>query len=201
MIRIKLSIFLICILSATLAQSQQGASYPEILNSHPFYGKQVTLPRDTALNGSVVNLEDYKNHIVLIHFWSLTCSGCYKEIPELNILAHEFMDRKVLIISYMEESSIQLKDKITSGTGFYKLKKPVYGNDLIEFEIIPNAGNVRSVFTSAEIPRSGVPITFLLKNGILKDLSYGYMLQMGNAKPSESANYQHLKAMIEKYRQ
>lgn len=201
MMRVRGLILLVLIFTGLLAHAQEVASYPEILESHPFYNKQVTLPRDTALNGTAVDFGDYKDHIVLVHFWSLTCVGCYKEIPELNILAREFKDKKVLIISYMAESPSELNRKIIPNVKYYKLNKPVAGNDLIAFEIFPNASNIRALFASPDIPNSGVPITFILKNGILKDLSYGYMLEMGNVEPDASANYKRLKGMIEKYLQ
>jgi peroxiredoxin len=38
------------------------------------------------VSGKLVNIEDYRGHYVLVHFWAHWCSPCIKELPDLQLM-------------------------------------------------------------------------------------------------------------------
>jgi peroxiredoxin len=105
------------------------------------------------LNGSVVNLIDYKGKVVLVNFWASWCGPCKMEIPSLNRL---YQKRKstgfeILAISLDRTPVSKLAD-------FVKLKQ-------MDFPILLNSeGDVSEKYTVR-----GIPSSFLLdKKGMIK---------------------------------
>ena len=168
----------------------------EFLEQHPYFNKAVPAINATTLNGKVFSLDNHLDMIVVLHFWSLTCAACFKELPELNRLVKEY-NGKVVFISCMEESKTTLSKRFSSNGAFYILNKPVYGNQKIDFEIIPDANNVRVSYASANIPKEAVPISYFIQAGVLKNISFGYVIGQGNSPTNETANYRHLKRMLD----
>ncbi len=171
-------------------------SHSKVLESHPFYMKPALGIRDTTLNGAMFDLDEHVDQIVVLHFWSLRCAVCFKEIPELNLIADEYADKKVLIVSMMDDSIEAVNEKIQVDGNFYKLRKPVFGYDKISFEIIPDAKETMLQYKSEYFP-FGFPTTYFLKNGKLREFSFGYVQGYGNPKPAESRNYLHIKGILE----
>lgn len=193
-------LFLSCLFSTmvTTADSQapvRVGSDTELLERHPMYNKDGFSFSMTTLDGKPFTMQDFQDYVVILHCWSLSCAICFKELPEMNLIVEEFKDKKVLVVSLMDDSADALSKKIVSYDGFYKLRKPVYDNDRIDFQIIPNAKHLMLKYKSDEIP-FGFPMTYVIKNGVLKDMVFGYKMEYGNLKPSERKNYKHLQKMI-----
>lgn len=49
--------------------------------------------------GEIVQLADFLGHVVLIEFWSSTCSACQAAMPQLEALRKEFADRGLIVIA------------------------------------------------------------------------------------------------------
>lgn len=192
------SISLLCLVTAISAQNVVDMPpHSEVLESHPFYNKSILAIRDTTLNGVEFNTDAHKDQIIVLHFWSLRCAACFKEIPELNLISEEYKEKNVLVISMMADSIEALNERIVTDGDFYRLKKPVFGNDRIDFQIIPDAKEIMLEYKSEHIP-VGFPITYFIKDGELKEFSFGYMMSHGNPKPFESKNYLHIKGILDR---
>ncbi|MFC2078974.1 redoxin domain-containing protein [Candidatus Bipolaricaulota bacterium] len=49
--------------------------------------------------GEIVELADYLGHLVLLEFWSSSCSSCRASMPHLEALRAEFEDRGLIVIT------------------------------------------------------------------------------------------------------
>ncbi|MDQ2656777.1 MAG: TlpA family protein disulfide reductase, partial [Bacteroidota bacterium] len=187
-------------LPGTTAFGQHPVDLPphsQMVESHPFYTKPIPALKDTTLNGVGFDIDNYKDQIIVLHFWSLRCAACFKEVPELNLIAEEYHKKGVVIISMMDDTRDALKEKIGSAGEFYRLRKPVFGNDKIGFEIIPDAKETMMTYKPEDIP-FGFPITYFIKGGLVKEFSFGYMMSYGNPQPAESKNYFHIKKVLDR---
>lgn len=191
-------ISLVCLISSAFAQDVVDMPpHSKILESHPFYNKSIFAIKDTTLNGARFDIDKHKDQIVVLHFWSLRCAVCFKEIPELNLIADEYKSKNVFVISMMDDSIPALNERIAMDGAFYRLKKPVFGNDKISFEIIPDAKKTMLKYKSEYIP-FGFPTTYFIKSGELREFSFGYAQSYGNPKPAESKNYFHIKRILDR---
>lgn len=164
-------------------------------DDHPLIGRISPEIEGTTLNGTLFELADHRGKIVVVNFWSFTCSGCYKEIVELNIIADKYRAKNVMIISLMAESRIKALSKISSSGSFYKLNKPIANNSDIDYEIIPDAGAIVSAFKT-----EGFPMTFVIdRKGYISGFSYGYRASHSNSGTAEnSENFKVLTQKIDK---
>lgn len=184
---------IILLLCSTLGVQAQIDCAP----SHPLYQKPFVAIRDTTLRGAAFNLADYKDKLVLVHFWGLRCGPCFKEHPELNFLQKEFSE-KIMVISLMPEQPSEILKELVPVDWGYELKKPAYGNSRLEFEIIPNSEELIRSLTTRCVPY-GFPVTYFVKNGLLVDISFSYYGGYGNPPVNETPNYNHFKGIIEKH--
>ncbi|MCH8232106.1 MAG: TlpA family protein disulfide reductase [Bacteroidetes bacterium] len=138
-----------------------------------------------TLGGEIFDLSEHKGKIVMVNFWSLSCAACFKEIVDFNIIVEERSEDNFLLISLMDNSKEELNNKIIKNGKFYKLKKPVFKNDLIEFEIIPSADKIMKEYKFGR----GFPLTFFIdKNGIIRDYVHGYLVSYEGV-PGMLTNY------------
>jgi peroxiredoxin len=49
--------------------------------------------------GEIVQLADFLGHVVLVEFWSSSCSACQAAMPHLEALRAEFVDRGLIVIA------------------------------------------------------------------------------------------------------
>ncbi len=62
----------------------------------------------SLLNGEQKNLSDYRGDWLVVNFWAEWCPPCLEEIPELNLLAQENDNIKVLGVSFDKLSNDEL---------------------------------------------------------------------------------------------
>ena len=69
-----------------------------------------------ALDGSLVNLADYRGHVVLVNFWATWCGPCRSEMPELDAYyqAHRHEGFVLLAVNAGERSE-KVRDFIARG--------------------------------------------------------------------------------------
>ncbi|MFH1336433.1 MAG: TlpA disulfide reductase family protein [Candidatus Zixiibacteriota bacterium] len=105
------------------------------------------------LNGSPVNLSDFRGRVVLLNFWASWCGPCKKEIPALKRLyqVRKSPDFEILAVSLDRTAG----DKVAS----------FVSANLMEFPILLNPdGDIGGRYWVR-----GIPTSFLLdKTGIIK---------------------------------
>ena len=59
-------------------------------------------------NDSIKNIEEYRNHVVLVNYWATWCPPCIHELADLNKLQETYMEKGVTIIVISNEDRDQL---------------------------------------------------------------------------------------------
>ncbi|HCM77896.1 MAG TPA: thiol:disulfide interchange protein [Cytophagales bacterium] len=57
-----------------------------------------------ALNGTTINMSDYKNKIVFINFWATWCKPCIQEMPTIAKAMEQLKDEDVVFLFPSNES-------------------------------------------------------------------------------------------------
>lgn len=57
-----------------------------------------------ALNGTAINMSDYKNKIVFINFWATWCKPCIQEMPTIAKAMEQLKDEDVVFLFPSNES-------------------------------------------------------------------------------------------------
>lgn len=156
----KTIIFLTLFTTTTLSFAQ-NLTVTEVHESgmpNKFKNKAAPTFRLETLDNKVVELGDFESRIVLLHFWSLSCSACFKELPELNEIAKKYPKEKFVVLSLMDNTKEELLAKFDPVDGGYIMKKPVYGNDQINFQIVPGAKAIMRLYSD----QVAFPQTFIL---------------------------------------
>ncbi|MFC2131863.1 TlpA disulfide reductase family protein [Bacteroidota bacterium] len=60
------------------------------------------------LSGKTINLQDFKDKIVILDFWFMACHWCNEAIPHLNELFNKYKDKGVVFLGV---NSIDIKEK------------------------------------------------------------------------------------------
>lgn len=88
----------------------------------PYQGKQNIKLKLKTLDGQVVDINSYKDQVVLLNFWASWCRPCVKEIPSLIRLQDKFQqsDFKIVTINIGEP-----KKEIETFAKKFNLKLPI----------------------------------------------------------------------------
>lgn len=161
---------------ATFSYCQTIVEMDESGEPHRLKNKLAPNFRATALDDKEINLKDLNGKIVFLDFWSLSCAACFKELPELNEIAKKYPKEKFVIISLMDNTKDELLKKFDITNDGYKIKKPIFGNDKIDFQIIPDAKEIMKLFSDPFV----FPQAFILdQNGVLTFYNTGYAEKHG----------------------
>ena len=87
-----------------------------------------------TLSGDTVRLDALRGKVVLLVFWSSTCSVCREQIPALSSLFERLRDRPFTLLAVSEEPPERLRD----------LSLP--------YLVVPNGGYVFSAFSILGVP-------------------------------------------------
>jgi thiol-disulfide isomerase/thioredoxin len=109
------------------------------------------------INGQRHFLPDYKDKVLILFFWNLTCEDCKAYLGMMNELATEFKGSDFQIISLADEEK-QVLSEFTA-------------NSLVNFPIIPNGKGLGEMGYAIEL---GYPRAFLIdKFGIIQKVVTG----------------------------
>jgi thiol-disulfide isomerase/thioredoxin len=80
-----------------------------VINKYPKTYKNVIFK---DINNNDINLDDYKNKLLIINFWATWCAPCLEEMPSLDILQFDkrFQNLKIFPINIGKEDSIKSKN-------------------------------------------------------------------------------------------
>ena len=109
------------------------------------------------LDGELVSLSDFQGEPVLINFWATWCPPCRAEMPYLQQIYEEWLERGLVLLAVnIGESSSEVAEFMQS----YNLSFPVLLDTKQE---ISQKYNVR-----------GIPTTFFIdKDGVIQDVKVG----------------------------
>jgi peroxiredoxin len=143
---------------------------------HKLKNKPAPVFKGATLDNKEISLEDLKGKIVIVDFWSLRCSACFKEIVDFNNMIKKYPKDKFAIISLLENTKEESLKRFEITTNGYRLKKPVFNNDKIEFQIIPDAKEIMKLYTDG----IAFPHTFIVdQDGQITFYMSGYAEKKG----------------------
>ena len=129
-----------------------------------------------TLDSLEISLDDLKGKIVLLDFWSLSCGACFKEIIELNDIVKKYPKDKFVIVSIMDNTADELLSKFEIDKEGYKMKRPLYNNDRINYQIIPDGKDIMRLYTKHFV----YPKAFIIdQKGIITLYFEGYAEEHG----------------------
>lgn len=59
-------------------------------------------------DGTEMELEELRGNVVLINFWATWCAPCLTELPDLNMLAEEYRDEGLVVLTVSDEPRDEL---------------------------------------------------------------------------------------------
>jgi thiol-disulfide isomerase/thioredoxin len=68
--------------------------------------------------GEIVELADFLGHVVLVEFWSSSCSACQSAMPHLEALREQFADRGLVVITITINRNVEGEWQYLSQNGF-----------------------------------------------------------------------------------
>lgn len=117
-----------------------------------------------TLEGSSVNLNDFRGKVVMLAFWSTRCEICHVEIPKLNKVAERHRGDNVVFLALTMENEAKILP--------YIKKNP------FNFNIVPNSFGVVLKYANMDASGNidmGFPSYFLInKEGQITLKSYGW---------------------------
>jgi len=158
---------------------------------YPLLGKEAPSFSLMALNNDSLSFPR-KGKITLLNFWHVHCSVCFREIPELNLLAAQYPN--IEIISIMPDDTTAIAKLIETRPDGYRLRREINHNRNIDYQIIPNAAFVAAAYA---LPDGGPYSIIIDSEGKVQHLSFGYRSPVTNDPPDKTLNYLHLKSLID----
>ncbi len=68
--------------------------------------------------GEIVQLADFLGHVVLIEFWSSSCSACVAAMPHLEALRAEFADRRLVVVTITINRNVEGEWRYLAQNGY-----------------------------------------------------------------------------------
>lgn len=189
-------ILLSLLLLASLRNVMSQDLIPGQVNDYPLLNELCPQISGTTLKGDTIAVSMQGNAVLVLHFWSLGCGACYKELPELNSLAKKFASDSVKIVSVIREPRQVVLNKLEISDSFYALKKETFKNKAIDFEVITGGDVIMKSFETDKV--MGVPLTLIIdSDGIIRAISNSYYMSYEDTAPDQSKNYEVLNTLIE----
>jgi len=113
--------FLFCFASLNLF-AQYSENHKKVIAT--YQGFPPTLFEAPDVEGKKHFLPDYKDKVLVLFFWNLTCEGCKDHLSMMNAITNEFKGNEFQVIGLADEG----KEEITSFTENSKVSFPVIAN-------------------------------------------------------------------------
>lgn len=118
----------------------------------------------STLDGTSLELAQFRGKVVVMTFWSTRCPVCHSEMPKLNRFADRFASDKVVMLAFTMENEEKVK-------GYLR-------NNHISFRVVPNSFG--TLFAYADRDSAGYvdirfPAFFVIdQQGTVQHRSSGY---------------------------
>lgn len=162
------------IIVSNILMAQRVVEIDELGNK--VIGKMAPGFTGTTLDNLELDLAELRGKVVLLDFWSLSCAACFKELPDLNEIVKKYRNDKFILVSLMDNTREELVRKFEAKDGGYKMKNPVFGNDEIAFQIIPDAKDIMKLYSE----QFAFSRAFIInQNGVVVNHFLGYADKRG----------------------
>ncbi len=113
------------------------------------------------VDGTVVQLSDFRGKVVWINFWATWCGPCRRELPDIARLAAEFGDDDLVVLAVNQEQSATVARDFWEELG---LDLPI---------LLDSSREV-----SDQYRLRGLPDNFFIdKEGVLQDFQLGFLVE------------------------
>lgn len=112
-------------------------------------------------DGAVHTLSDYRGEAVWINFWATWCGPCRRELPDIQLLADEFEDQGLVVLTVNEEQSAG------EAEGFWEeldLDLPI---------LLDSDGDVGTQYRLRGLPNN----FFIDRDGIVRGFDLGFLTE------------------------
>lgn len=92
------------------------------------------------LDGSFVNMNDYKGKVIFLNFWATWCLPCVAELPSINNLYNQLKDENIVFLLISNETN----EKVAR----YRERKKYD----VPFHIIDSTGYIPRIYQHQSIP-------------------------------------------------
>lgn len=117
--------------------------------------------RFVALDGRMVDLQEFRGRVVLLDFWASWCPSCMKELPHLKSVYDKYHDRGFEIVGIALDEAHD-EQKVTALLRRENLRWPQY---------FSGDGHYMTSELSKRFGVTGIPATFLLdRKGMIADM-------------------------------
>ena len=115
--------------------------------------------------GELVQLADFLGHVVLVEFWSSSCSACQAAMPHLEALRAEFADRGLIVITITVNRNVEGEWQYLADHGF------------TQFVALREAGSIKKP-TMDEYGVSRIPHAFVIdQQGVIRFTGHMNLVQ------------------------
>lgn len=115
--------------------------------------------------GEIVQLADFLGHVVLVEFWSSSCSACQAAMPHLEDLRAEFADRGLIVITITINRNVEGEWQYLADHGF------------TQFIALREAGSIEKP-TMDEYGVSRIPHAFVIdQQGVIRFTGHMNLVQ------------------------
>ncbi|WP_165000811.1 peroxiredoxin family protein [Xylanivirga thermophila] len=124
------------------------------------------------LEGNIVKLSDYNGKVVFLNFWATWCPPCKAEMPHMQELHHEYVDKDAAVLA-ISSTNIELKggDDVKRAKGGVSkfIERQKYTFPVLLDEDSHIAQRYNQIY-----PLSGIPTTFIIdKEGTIRYVRVG----------------------------
>ena len=104
------------------------------------------------LEGHPLKIADYAGKVVVISLWATWCGPCRKEMPELELLTHEYQDRDVVLLGLTTKNNDEDP----------QLVKNYVRDNLLTFRTIYEDGRFYKLLAGATNARAVIPQSYVI---------------------------------------
>ena len=110
--------------SVKVYETGQALEKPAVLRNFVEFHSARKVPdlRIYTLDGTEVDLKDYRGEVIILNIWATWCTPCVQEIPEILSLQKQLKDKKVKLIGVAIDNSVSTISRFLKRMKFQSLQ-------------------------------------------------------------------------------